>query len=424
MPSTEHKKTTLFLILDAFRSDYIDPNITPCLWELSQKGTYVKKIKSSSGFTQRSSIFTGLWPDETGNFVMYGYKKGVSKQFLFLKLIPAFILDFIDAHWEFADRSLRYASNIILGKIFPKTYIPMQRIPYRLLPSIYSTEDQTPINAPRAFGDIESIFTVFAEKDVPLDFIMHPVSAGLTDDETTKRIIQSDVKNRFILGQLWFTDHDIHQAGVGSDRAIQVLRDTDNRVKAIKEAFDQKYDDYDLIIIGDHGMTNVSVYLDVAKYVQLEMKKNGFAFCKDYVFFLSSTLAHFWALSDAARVSLKKVLDSSFFQDKGFFLDADTCVKYHIPHLREEYGEFIWAANDKVLIYPDFFHKFKNEQYKAMHGYIGESDDMKGMAIYYQKNQNTIKQIEQGELIDLCPTICDSVGVRYPRQSKGRSFVV
>ena len=61
----------LFLVLDAFRWDYLGPETTPFLWKLKQEGTHVEKVRTASGFTQRTTIFTGAWADVTGRWTMH-----------------------------------------------------------------------------------------------------------------------------------------------------------------------------------------------------------------------------------------------------------------------------------------------------------------------------------------------------------------
>ena len=49
----------LFILLDAFRHDYINPVDTPFLFAAAQRGVYAKKLKSTTGFTQRTAVLTG-----------------------------------------------------------------------------------------------------------------------------------------------------------------------------------------------------------------------------------------------------------------------------------------------------------------------------------------------------------------------------
>ena len=68
-----NNKALLFILIDAFRWDYLNEKDSPTLWTLSQHGIHVKKLISSSGFTQRSALFTGALSDIHGNYTMYTY---------------------------------------------------------------------------------------------------------------------------------------------------------------------------------------------------------------------------------------------------------------------------------------------------------------------------------------------------------------
>ena len=57
MQGLDHK--VLFVLLDALRHDYINSVDTPFLYSKISQGLYAKKLKSVSGFTQRTAIYTG-----------------------------------------------------------------------------------------------------------------------------------------------------------------------------------------------------------------------------------------------------------------------------------------------------------------------------------------------------------------------------
>ena len=74
----------LFILLDAFRHDYINPVDTPFLFAAAQKGVYAKKLKSTTGFTQRTAVLTGSMGTVSGMFTMYTFDRDGSP-FRFLK---------------------------------------------------------------------------------------------------------------------------------------------------------------------------------------------------------------------------------------------------------------------------------------------------------------------------------------------------
>ena len=61
-----NNKKFIFILLDAFRSDYINSNNTPFLNSLKEKSIYYKQVNPSIGFCERSEIFTGKKSLELG----------------------------------------------------------------------------------------------------------------------------------------------------------------------------------------------------------------------------------------------------------------------------------------------------------------------------------------------------------------------
>ena len=75
----------------------------------------------------------------------------------------------------------------------------------------------------------------------------------------------------------------------------------------------------------------------------------------------------------------------------------------------------------QALIYPDFFHDYWNPL-KGMHGYSPDEDTAKGFALVANNKRSLNKQIEEVNLVDICPTVCDLIGVSYPKKNEGKSL--
>ncbi|MDE0839649.1 MAG: alkaline phosphatase family protein, partial [Kiritimatiellae bacterium] len=304
MSTVKNDKLSIFIILDAFRWDYMNAEDTPTLTKLAEDGAYGHKLLSSSGFTQRSSIFTGTWPETTRNFTMFIYKPE-SSQYRYLRFFPFL------KYFEFRVRKLDNLIRIILTKInryfYRGRFFPPAYIPYEMLPLIGISEDNIPIFKPRAFGDIESLFDVFDRQDVKFEFLMHPLAAG-NDDWVLKRLLATPLKNGVIFAQFSDSDAGIHVAGVGSQGAKDIIRDIDNRLKQICDEFDSRDQEYELILVGDHGMQNVQTRLDVHHHVSAALAEKGLTFSKDYLIFLSSTLTHFWWFNDDAECAIRELV--------------------------------------------------------------------------------------------------------------------
>jgi len=77
LPSTTHKNTApvVFMLLDAFRWDYLQPELTPNLWKLKNEGIYAQKLRPSFGFCEIAESSTGVRPDTSGLFTQLTFTK-------------------------------------------------------------------------------------------------------------------------------------------------------------------------------------------------------------------------------------------------------------------------------------------------------------------------------------------------------------
>ena len=65
-------RVTLFLI-DAFKDDYLSETNTPFLYQSATQNVHIKQIIPSAGFCERTEIFFGLRPDQSGFFTAIGF---------------------------------------------------------------------------------------------------------------------------------------------------------------------------------------------------------------------------------------------------------------------------------------------------------------------------------------------------------------
>ena len=115
---------TVFVLIDALRSDYLSPENMPFLYNLAKMNIYVKKVVPSFGYCERTEIFTGMRPDSSGNFTAIGYDPDLSEYKRFKLLINMLGL------FERFDR--RNVCRRILKRLLRNTKKKMQlyQIPY------------------------------------------------------------------------------------------------------------------------------------------------------------------------------------------------------------------------------------------------------------------------------------------------------
>ncbi len=433
MPKSASK--ILFILLDAFRHDYINPVDTPFLYAGTQRGVYARKLKTTTGFTQRTSIFTGTMGTKSDMFTMFTFDYDGSP-FRYLahdRRAKAFV-----STGQLLERipsvnGLRRVKRLLIEGYEQKeqayrdwiqneskkyaAHAPPAHIPLTLLPFIGVSEDNRPIHLPGA-GAEETIFDVFVKAQIEYKYLMFP--ALNCEDEAVMRqfLLEKKSSSRIILGQFSDSDLLIHQCGPSSQRRRTIAGEIDRRLREIAVEYEN---DVTWIIIGDHGMTDVKDEIDIIGQLTCLEDELGVIRQRDYLVFLDSTMARFRWITEKGRDFLNKIQQVSLFHDKGRFVDKGMADRYQIPIADRRYGDLIWWANLGTLIFPDYFHdRYTHNQ--GMHGYDSDHDDMKGFFLAVGPNISTAV-IEEAHLIDVCASLCATVGVKPPKSNQGKSLL-
>jgi len=364
-------KTTIAILLDAFRWDYLNSKDTPFLWKLKDRGIWVKKLFNPGGYCERSCFMTGAGPKITGNFFAFSLMKPGYKR----------------AYYE-----------------------PIFNIPMDLRMKLAMTEDVFPDTEPNSFG-VESIWDVFRKEKKTWQFegcLALGIGSykGRTIHGSREIFIMDGLKKHhdFYYLQISETDLLAHSYGTNSEIFKNVLFWADRVVERIYKAAKKEFDEVNLLVFGDHGM------MDVKEKVDIVLDFPNFDEGWDYLYLKSSAAIQFWIFN---KKVVKEILSHRQLNEYGRFISS--------PNFAQ--GDFIWQANPGVLVSPCHFHS-ENDAPVAMHGYDLDGKDgveeMRGMAIVIN-NKNKGK-IEMADLRDICPTVCDLVGVSYPEKNEGRSL--
>jgi len=427
----------VFIILDAFRWDYLNTEDAPLLAEMAEGGIHCRKVVTSPGFAQRSSIFCGAYPDATGNYAMYAFDPKGSPFRGILSFPSLVTLD--EEPWinhlprikgiRYLQRRAQYRRGVKRQEARKRierdarkyaVHAPASHIPFGVLPFLNVSEDQKEINSTNALGT-ESIFDLCAESGVRIEYLMFPVVNCEDDLVLTKAIERVESGARFFLLQFSDSDLKMHLAGTSTLERRKVVGELDRKIRALKKVFDADFPSTTWVIIGDHGMMDVEKEVNVADIVHGEARRRGLKHIMDYLLFLDSTVARIWSLSNKAEALVPSVfVEQKSLRESGRLLTPETARQYRMPFGDRRYGDCIWLANPGTLIFPDYFHDATNHN-KAMHGYDRFHDDMKGMAIVYGKDIPP-RMIEEVQLVDICPTLCDLLRVRYPQKCEGKSI--
>ena len=424
----------LFILLDAFRHDYINAVDTPFLYAGVRRGIYARKLKSTTGFTQRTSIFTGTMGTESDMFTMFTFDSDGSP-FRFLKhdrrakgfVTSGQLLDQIPSvnglrrvkrllKEGYEQKEQAYREWIQNESKKYAAHAPVAYIPLTLLPFIGVSEDNRPIHLPGALAE-ETIFDVFVKEQIEYKYLMFPAFNCEDDAVLQQFLFEKNSSARIILGQFSDSDLLIHHCGPSSRRRRTITGEIDRRLREIAVQYENEVT---WVIIGDHGMTDVTEEIDIGAQLTTLEDKLRVIRGSDYLVFLDSTMARFRWITERGRDFLSKIQAVPLFHDKGRFIDEAMAARYRIPIGNRRYGDLIWWANLGTLIFPDFFHD-RYTHNKGMHGYDSDHNDMKGFFLAFGPNIS-MALIEEVHLVDVCASLCATVGVNPPKSNEGKSL--
>jgi hypothetical protein len=404
------RHATVFIILDAARSDYLDAGRMPFLAGLAATGLR-GSFESPPGFAQRTVLFSGRNPERSGNFSAFVFDPDQSPFRWLRKLGPAGQLVrprrvMYPARWAIAK-----ATKSLTGVY----HADPAWIPPRYLPFFRPCEDMKPIFDPGALGS-PSVFDLARKNGIRFRYLAHPVSG---DDEEVHQILVRELRGRapydFYVAQFSATDQQGHKFGPQSDEMRRVLLTLDRKIASIHSALAANYDSWDLFVCGDHGMARVERQVNIIA----ELSRADARPAQDYVVFVNSTLAVLWYLTERGRREIEAVLPKI---PGTRLVDDELRRTIGIP-VDRKWGDRMVAAAPGVLFWPDYFH-VRDSKIRGMHGYLDKRDETHGLAVLASSEARTPSgQIGLHALADVFPTLCDLIGVPVPAGQQGVSLL-
>ena len=414
-------ETTVLVILDAFRHDYLNATDTPFLWQMAGNGLHVRKVTPNLGFCEISEYVTGTDPAHNGNFTQITYN-GNSLPTAAVK------------RWKRLERierglkrrrikGLKFFFYYPLWFFLPNKEMVQLRyeIPVHLLPFLRGTESAIRYTDWEAFR-IPSLFDQMRSRGksvFDLTFVRFNRVSGSDEQRITTAIDHAVQKHDLYLIYLGQGDSVGHEEGPDSVARHRMAAEQDRRIKRLHRGFKSVFDTVHWVISGDHGMVPVSQNVDVGAVIKAGAARYGLRIGIDFMLFLDSTMARVWYFSAYARSAFERILQHPLFGVTGQFVTRASAARYMIPAPGGRYGDTLWLADPGVMIYPDFFNRFPN---KGMHGYDPQVDTQKGFAVSHSPLCGP-KTIPRAELVDLCPTLAHLVGVKPPSASRGRDLM-
>ena len=236
-----------------------------------------------------------------------------------------------------------------------------------------------------------------------------PFDPNITEEEKIDQILQwldmdDDQRPRLIMSYWDGTDDLGHIDGPESPRVSQQLLRQNNLLQNLITAIDvrEAWDYVTLIVVSDHGMTEVTNYIDLNNLLRISGIEGNIT--------SGPAVAHIFLAADNIEEARKFFSNQEHLKvyTKRYLPDA-----FHLYHPTRT-GDLVITTEA-----PNMFSSFG--QPKGMHGYKPGMSDMWG--IFYALGAAVVpKEIGPIHQVDIAPTIAEILGIEMPKETQGQSI--
>lgn len=391
----------IYILLDAFRGDYITQIDTPFLHSIikdDKKNMFYKNVIPSLSFCERTEIFSGIEPIESLFFTAFKKDPDRSEFKKFKALLNIF--HSIELFLKLKGNS-KVLYRKIVGKIFKllKIKSKIYNIPLNEIWKYSLSEDYDDI---RKASFENNIFKLLSEYNLKVLYKTFTSLSGdffSSDNERIEFLKNNHINFDFVLLYIGETDSFGHEHGPSSYAFKNYLRRLDNELEKMVKIIECN-SEATIIINGDHGMSDVTFQFDVKKHIETICERNNLdPSCID--FFIDSTLLRIYTSSKIAK---ELILTDTLLKKNGTFVYQDSTHQF-----KSFYGDIIWCINSGGLILPNYF-QFK--KVNGMHGYIPVNHEHYGTLIIRNPKSNYSKK-RQIKLIDVNQIIRKEIYERF-----------
>ncbi|MBN2829147.1 MAG: alkaline phosphatase family protein [Candidatus Cloacimonetes bacterium] len=334
-------------------------------WEIVKKHHFMEellpfrnKVEMQFGYscTAIPTILTGERPEVHKHLSFYYYNPEESpfKSFKVLKFLPGSIFD----RWRF-----RHLFSKVIAKAYRYTgYFEMYAMPFERLP-YFDYIEKRDLFVPGGLLPVPNL----ADKLEEFGLRYHISNWRLTEEQNIQSLIEDVKKGSIDFGFLYTAAMDglLHRVTREGQEVQQKLDWYAEHIYTLWQEMQNSYDEYNLIVISDHGMTTLTETVDAKKIVEALPLKFG----KDYVAVYDSTMIHFWYFNDEARKAILKVIPTIPFSH---LLNIEEKKRYGIDFKDNMYGEDIVLMDAGVQIAPSDMGR---NTLPGMHGFAPEHED-------------------------------------------------
>jgi hypothetical protein len=385
------RRPLLYLLVDAVRHDYVDPQRTPFLAERAAELGF-SRMRPLLGYSDsiRAAIFTGRYPDETGYWMEYCYRPGSPALAPLRRLAP---LDRLPG--DLARRVSKFALSQTLVRRQARrhgyAHLSLRNLPYRALDRFDWTL-RTDMTAPDSLGAP----TLFDRISAAGHEWRYLDASKLGARRLLEEIDALSLETSFVFVYLHQVDMASHLFGIDSRLFDRALRRTDELARATVERMGRRLGPVESVIFSDHGMSPVD---RVVGYPSL-WRHPGFP--SRFCFALDATMVRLWFEDDseALQDEVRGIVSSTA---AGRFLSVEERRSLHLNFVDRLYGDEIFLFEPRTAIFPNF-HSLQRP--KAMHAYHPDDLEQHGIAIGLKPDAETV------ELVDLAPHALLALGIQ------------
>ena len=335
----------------------------------------ISSLKPTFGFSinQKALLFSGKYPDEIGYFNEWRVsEKSPSKtQKIISKILP------------FIPPKVEGFLHKLYNKIFGLNYY---RIPFGM--KEYWSRNPTEVYNRDSID--KSVFTEHNYSRILCsDFKVNNRDEAVFN-ELNNRIDNGDLAENTIV-TLAECDQRLHLTGGLGKGGENVARYYANKIGEISRKYVSKYPLANLIVLSDHGMSNVNQGVNI----QLEKMFTSCSY-DTFLYFIDATMLRLWFYNSELQ---NKIL--TYLRNHNDLEEVTENTREQFKITNSSFGEFIFTVNSDTKVFePNFYGR---KRVNGMHGYIPKYESQLGVFISNLKNKTVaINAKEAFEIIKSC----------------------
>ncbi len=322
-------------------------------WEIVQHFDFAPrltnrgKLDTIMGYSSSAipSLLSGCTPVEHGAFTMYRRADGRSP-FSWVSHLPP-LPHALEWRTRWLVRRLTDRRKLING------YYDLYEIPLRVLGQFDVAHHQDPY-APGGLS-CPTLFDWFQEQKVRYRLWYYKSPENQNMNELLAAIPGDDDLLFFYTAEL---DEMMHIDGIFADTVGTRLQRYEQFIDDIVSGADRAGRECRIVLLSDHGMTNVDRSYDL----WTQLTRRGHRLGKDHLAFYDATMARFWQ-AGSVETDVRELLAES---QAGDILSDAEMESAGCLFVDRAYGELICLARPGVMFVPSFMG---HAPLKAMHGY-------------------------------------------------------